>query len=172
MIQQITNTRANKQLTANDLKHIAYASCLNLFHANTMFKPCPFGIRPGARIYYVKRVSENKYEYQFVNAHTEITLKNKPFSTDGYRSIETKTPSQLQELHPDLVCNKDGEERILIVYFYYPSNFDKFKLGFFLLSPKLTELLNMSFDNKIVGNFVSSLVITPKTGLFPVKKKE
>ncbi|MBQ7674714.1 MAG: hypothetical protein IJT36_09465, partial [Alphaproteobacteria bacterium] len=42
MVQHISNTRTDKQLTVNDLARISYASCLNLFHTNTMFNPWPF----------------------------------------------------------------------------------------------------------------------------------
>ncbi|MBQ7673933.1 MAG: hypothetical protein IJT36_05345 [Alphaproteobacteria bacterium] len=41
-IVQIANTRTDKQLTLNDLVRITYASCLNLFHTNTMFTPWIF----------------------------------------------------------------------------------------------------------------------------------
>ena len=37
MIQQLSNTRSDKQLTSTDLAHIVYASCLNLFHSNSVF---------------------------------------------------------------------------------------------------------------------------------------
>ncbi|MBQ7674467.1 MAG: hypothetical protein IJT36_08180 [Alphaproteobacteria bacterium] len=39
MIQQITNTKVDKQI----LNRIAYASCLNLFHINFRFYALSFG---------------------------------------------------------------------------------------------------------------------------------
>ena len=44
MLQQLGNTRTDKQLTSSNLSRISYVSCLNFFHTNTMFKPWSLGI--------------------------------------------------------------------------------------------------------------------------------
>ena len=164
MVQHVTNTRTDKQLTRRDIINITYASCLNFFHTNTMFSPYPFGIAYSAFFYYIKRESSDSYHYERVHA-----------STYGYTSFDkmgiyakyilTKTRAQVEAMHPDLVCQRDGEERVLIecAYEKYPVNFDKSKLGFFILKPR-----DIRFENGSTNVFVYRLVITPKPGLFPV----
>lgn len=169
MVQQLGNTRTNKQLSIGDMGRISFASCLNLFHTNTMFKPCPFGIRPSMRFYYVKKISNDEYQYQFCYANTEVTPNTSgalKMST-SCDSIQTIKQAKVEAIHSDLVCYNVGEERLLIVYFYWPYNFDKSKLGFYMLKPKSAYKV---LDDNIVGNFVYNLVITPKPGLFPIKK--
>ena len=173
MIQQITNTRTNKQLTIDDLGRIAFVSCLNFFHTNSMFKPCPFGIRPSIRTYYVKRINKNEYQLQICYANTAVTDNTSaPLQMDkNCGKLTTQTLSQIQELHPDLSSDKNGDERVLIIYFYYPFYFDKSKLGLFLLYPKPAYLSWTSSSDIILGNFVYNLVISPKPGLFPILSK-
>ena len=157
MVQQIKNSNSDKQITKADINRMVYASCLNLFHTNSMFKPYPFGIYYKTRFHYVKKENDN-YKYCFWTSDTG----NGGFSFNGgmYNSnltSTTKSQSQVEAIHPDLVCYKDGEERLLIICFYGAVGFTKSKLGLFLLEPKFG-------DN---SNFVYKLVITPKPGLFP-----
>ncbi len=70
----------------------------------------------------------------------------------------TLKSEKVQSIHTDLTCDKDGEERFLICY-YRPQNFDKSKLGLFILNPNFSKY-----------DFVYKLVITPKPELFPIRK--
>ena len=168
MIQQITNTRLDKQLTHNDMKRIVYASCFNFFHTNSMFSPYPFGIFYDVYLYYVRKTSDDQYYYQYIRTDTghggRIPMK------DGMESggtTATKTKAEIIELHPDLVCNKIGDEKLLIIPTYNATTYTRFtkqKLGLFLLEPKFRQFTQPSY-----GSFYYKLVITPKPGLFPVK---
>ena len=64
MLQQIGNTKTDKQLTKKDFANIAYASCLNFFHANSMFSPWPFGLYYSVSYEWVKRVNSKSYQFQ------------------------------------------------------------------------------------------------------------
>ena len=166
MLQQLGNTRTDKQLTSTDCAHIAFASCLNFFHTNSMFEPSPFGIMYVAHFYYVKRINNNSYQYQkcfgATQNATSVQTMNKYCS-----SVTQKTLAKIQSLHPDLVCNKDGEERVLIECVYRAARNYKSKrqLGFFLLEPRT---IRSTLDNS--DNFFSyCIVITPKPGILPCK---
>ena len=163
MVQQVSNTRTDKQLTQNDLARISYASCLNFFHTNSMFPPCPLGIYYGMDVWYVKRIDSDNYQCQECYATTSIgggtALLNAMNKKCG--AVNKRTKTGIIALHPDLVCNKDGDERILIICSYRAWRFKKSKLGLFILEPKLGN----------DGNFSYKLVITPKPGLFPGKNE-
>ena len=165
MVQHISNTRTDKQLTVNDLARISYASCLNLFHTNTMFNPWPFSIFFAIDFDYVKRVSENEYYYERNWGTTDSgdSPQNMFRGKDTHNTSNVKyTKSQVASIYPNLICNKDGEEKLLISCYYRnaPTGVDNSKLGFFILNPKIEFY-----------NFVYHLIITPKPGLFPTKKK-
>ena len=99
MIQQINNSKANKQLSISDMKRIVFAGGLNLFHTNSMFYPYPLGTTPHAYFQYVKRVDSNTYNYQnfWVNAY-ESNSSSSPATLDGDSSpTSTKTLSQITE---------------------------------------------------------------------------
>ena len=171
MIQQIGNTKSDKQLKKNELVRITYASCLNFFHTNSMFKPWPLGIYYRVNYYYVKRINQDSYQYQHCNSSTGNTteVNNNLFNrmNINVNSIDTKTLNDVEKIHQDLICNKDGDERLLIQAFYNATaltNFTKSKLGLFIMEPKFGEF----GDN---GNFVYKLIIIPKPGLFPVKNE-
>ncbi|MBQ7673758.1 MAG: hypothetical protein IJT36_04440 [Alphaproteobacteria bacterium] len=76
MIQQITNTRLDKQLTHNDMKRIVYASCFNFFHTNSMFSPYPFGIFYDVYLYYVRKTSDDQYYYQYIKPLAKVSKKS------------------------------------------------------------------------------------------------
>ena len=165
MLQQLGNTRTDKQLSINDICRIAFASCLNLFHTNAMFKPYPFGIYFLAYYDFVKKNDNGNYQYQQVWLTTgrgRATTKLFDGMNSGVKSL-TMTPAQVEARDPDLICNNIGEERLLIKCWYGVVNegkyFKKSQLGLFILEPALGGN----------GNFSYSLVITPKPGLFPVK---
>lgn len=171
MIQQLTNTRSDKQLTKNDIGRIAYASCLNLFHTNSMFKPWPFGIAFSIDYYYVKRLN-NSYQYQYSWGSTDYSSGTPSPKTmsKGCNDIVTKNQSEIEALHPDLICNKDGEERLLIFCCYRRMSFSKSKIGLFLMEPK--SVIGGVHTNHSFKDFLyQSMVITPKPGLFPVKSE-
>ncbi|MBQ7674540.1 MAG: hypothetical protein IJT36_08580 [Alphaproteobacteria bacterium] len=165
MIQQVSNTRTDKQLTSLDFARIAYASCLNLFHTNTMFKPWPLGIYYAVNFCWVKRIDNNSYQFQqcwgSLSVGTSPSEMNKLCGT-----VVTKTYAQIQAIHPNLICTKDEEERVCIECYYRkpPSGYNKSKLGFFILEPQLKKSWDVS--NNL---FLYSLIITPKPGLFPGK---
>ena len=165
MVQQLGNTRTDKQLSIADIQRIAYASCLNFFHTNSMFAPYPFGIYFLAHYYFVKKNDDGNYQYQRVWITTgrgSATTKLFDGMNSGINSL-TMTSAQVEAIDPDLICNNIGEERLLIKCWYGVVNggkdFKKSQLGLFILEP--------TFGDK--GNFSYSLVITPKPGLFPVK---
>ncbi len=164
IIQQIKNTKTNKQLSKKDFADIAYASSLNFFHTNTIFKPWPFGIYYALICAWVKRVNSNSYQYQKCYGTTSTSGASPDGMNQGCTNVETKTSSQIQAINPDLICDKDGEERLVVECCYRKaSGFNKKKLGFFLIEPKLQK---DTIDN--INNFFRyQLVITPKPGLFP-----
>ena len=166
MIQHVTNTRTDKQLTINDIRRITYASCLNLFHTNSMFNPWPFGIRYIAHFYYVKRINSNSYQYQKTFGATNEGASSPNNLSFSIPNTSTMTQAQIEEIHPDLVCQNDGEERVLVDCVYRrASGFNKNKLGFFIMNPPNAKAADNTSNNICVGH----LVITPKPGLFPVK---
>ena len=79
-------------------------------------------------------------------------------------SVTTRTLAQVQAMCPDLVCDKDGDERLIVEAIYRNRNFNKSKLGFFLLEPK-NNTKGTDGNNAL---FLYKLVIVPKPGLFPV----
>ena len=167
MVQHVTNKRTDKHLTKKDIARITHASGLNFFHTNTMYVPHPFGIYYLVDFFYVKRISSDSYQFQEVWGSTVSakTLKDTGHAT----SVTTKTLAQIQAMCPDVVCDKDGEERVLVEVNYRSttadaSKFDKSKLGFFLLKPKGIKGTD-GYDNSL---FLYKLVIVPKPGLFPV----
>ena len=81
-------------------------------------------------------------------------------------NLLTKSLAQIQAMSPNLVCDKDGEERVLIACHYRKaSSFTKNKLGFFILEPKM----RVSTDGMTNNLFIYELTIVPKPGLFPIK---
>ena len=165
MLQQIANNRSSKQLTINDICNITYASCLNFFHTNTMFNPWPFGICYIAHFYYVKRLSSDSYQFQKTYGGTNRGTSPNNMTKSGV-GTSTRTQAQVEAMHPDLICQKDGEERVLIECVYREaSKFNKSKLGFFIMNPPGVK----AADNSTTNICVYHLVITPKPGLFPVK---
>lgn len=168
MIQQLGNTRSIKQLTKQNLNRMTYTSCLNFFHTISMFYPWPFGIYYVAHFHYVKRESSNSYKYyswECSTANPAQTVDEGMWNSD--MSCTNESASKIQELHPDLLCSNDGDERLLITCLYgstVNTHFSKSKLGFFMLEPSWS---NKKGGNDYYGNFVYQLVITPKPGLFP-----
>ena len=160
MVQQITNTRVDKQINRKDLNRIAYASCLNLFHTRSMFNPWPFGVYPTVTFTFVKRQNSNQYSYyRFYHS----TAAGRSTTDSGMYSIwdtytsSNKTQNEIAAIHTDLICNKDGDERLLINAAFGATALTKYskeKLGFFIFNPK-------------VSDFSYKVVITPKPGIFP-----
>ena len=168
MIQQIGNTHNSKQLTLNDIARIAYASCLNLFHTNSMSGSHPLGIYYIVYTYYVKKLSNNSYQFQkcyFTTSPSSATTLEARINK-GFNVNTTSSLASIQAINPDLVPNKDGDERVMIVCWYSKYNFTKNKLGFYLLTPNFGQPGN---NYNTIG-FAYRLVITPKPGLFPIKE--
>ena len=173
MVQHVTNTHTDKQLTLSDLARISYASSLNLFHTNAMFSPYPLGIYFLTHYLYVKKNDNGNYQHQVCSI---TTGRGKPAVNslfDGMNKAmnsSTKTPSEIEAIHPDLVCDKVGEERLLIrCYYHVPIGRDelfKSQLGFHILKPSIGVGGNFLGKKE---SFIYELVISPKPGLFPVK---
>ena len=168
MIQQLRNKKSDKQLTSKDFGRIAYASCLNFFHNNTMCSPWPFGVYYNIDFYWVQRINSNKYQYQQCWCSTfSWTSLGQINGVCG--SISEKNLNQIKAIHPDLECTKDGDERVLIDYSYRrrynADKFNKSQLGFFILNPKVIK--GTDGINRVLFGY--KLVITPKPGLFPGK---
>ena len=170
MLQQMNNTRENKQITSKQIALAAYASCLNLFNTNSAFSPRPLGIFIATDLWWVKRISENNYQFQ--RTWTATSNDNPTQMGQASWEVSTFTLNQVRYTHPDLVCNKDNEERLLILYAYRKdSKFDKSKLGLFILEPNLIQTSEYKHVNVPDAIFYYMLVITPKPGLFPAKNE-
>ena len=158
MVQQLGNTRTNKQLTHKDLARISYASCLNLFHTNSMFSPYPLGIYFAIDYDWVKKIEANKYQHKQCWGTTSGTSPQNMSNSSG-NAISTKTEEKIEAIHSDLVCNGIGEEKLLISCYYRKvgGSFNKSKLGLFIMDPQFG-----AYD------FKYKIIITPKPGLFPV----
>ena len=124
-----------------------------------MFKPWPLGISFNVGYYWVKRENTDSYKYQNFYAATAQGSSPDTMMTGFNVKNGTLKSEKVQSIHADLTCNKDGEERLLICCYYRPQNFDKSKLGLFILNPNFSKY-----------DFVYKLVITPKPELFPIRK--
>ena len=165
MVQQITNTKSDKQLTKKDIARIMYASCLNFFHTNTMFKPWPFGIYYIAHFYYVKRLSSNEYLYQMT--YSCFDSGNSPSNVPSVicNPLAKVTKSSIEMIHSDLICDKNGDERVFMECCYRKINFSKKKLGFFILNPQVVKGVD-----RCNNLFIYHLTVMPKPGVFPIKE--
>lgn len=169
MIQQLKNTKSDKQLTKEDFVRITFASCLNFFHTNTMFKPYPFGIYYSVSYEWVKRINSNSYQFQHNFAYTKAEATSPMTMTGICGSIQTIMQAAVEAKNPDQVCNKDGDERVCIeaCYKQYDNSFNKSQLGFFILTPKTHK----GIDDTTNCLFTYQVVTTPKPGLFPGKNQ-
>ena len=164
MVQQLTNNRSDKRLTTKDLARITFASCLNLFHTNTMFNPWPFGIFFAIDYDWLKKLDGNNYQWNETWATTQQGTSPDTMYTGTSNTkvtldrLITVYPA-LKSVQSELVCYNEGEEKLIISCYFRPKNFNKSKIGLFLI--------NLVFGNK---DFGYHLVITPKPGLFPIEK--
>ena len=165
MVQQLNNAKTNKQITSFDLARISFASCLNLFYNNSMFDPFPIGMYYDIDYYYVKRINSDSYNFQVCYGSTSIGHSpNEMSKTCGV--VTVKTLAEIQEYDPNLACEKDGDEKLLLECCYRKRKLGLFNinhLGFFLLNPKTTTTRAGSSNNFLVYH----LIIVPKPGLFP-----
>ena len=164
MVQHVTNTRTDKQLRTRDLARIAYASCLNLFHTNSMFDPWPLGIFFAIDFDWIKKVEGDKYVWQRVWGTTDFGNSPENMQYGSYNGGEltlnqlVNEQPELKPLQSDLFCYNNGDERLIISCYYRPQINKPKKLGFFLMNPTFG-----GYD------FGYHLIITPKPGLFPAK---
>ncbi|MBR1734029.1 MAG: pilus assembly protein [Alphaproteobacteria bacterium] len=177
MCQNVCNNRDSKQLTITDLKRITYASCLNFFHNQTMFSPWPFGMYYSIIWIYVKRNSSNNYRYQtyITNTYSGSTPTDLNHTTT---SLTTKTETEIKSIHADLVCENDGDERVMVwvyydfntlnMYFDKSTYVEKSNLGLFILPLKVYISEPSSFPPVVNAYFKYQVIFTPKPGRFPV----
>lgn len=166
ILQHIKNNKTDKTLTKDDLARIAFASCLNFFHTKSMFNPFPFGLYYAVNYEWVKRINSNSYQYQHCYATTNYGTSPAGMNR-GYESVATKTQADVEAKNPDLVCDKDGEERVCVEGCYrktYISS-QKVQVGFFILTPRTYK----GIDGMTNNFFTYQIVFTPKPGLFPAK---
>ena len=146
MVQQLGNTRTNKQLTPEDFGRITFASGMNFFHGNTMFDPWPLGIYYVVDCFWVKRINNNNYQFQEC-AGSSARDGIPPAKMGRCYAVSTIDLATVKSMHPDLECNKDGEERVLVECTYkrkYKAAFNKSQLGFFILNPQTTTSVDGS----------------------------
>lgn len=148
-----------------------YVCCYNLFHTNTMYSPWPLGLEPNIYWIYAKRINANEYQCQFNRIyHTHSYSASSINMNNCFGSLHTKTPAQLQAISPDLICDNDGDERVLVWAFYLPyTDWNKMKMGFFILPIAKTSYTANDTSVSVGVNFQYKVVFTPKPGLFPVK---
>ena len=77
------------------------------------------------------------------------------------------TKAYVQEYLPELICQSDGEEKLRILCVY--RRISKGKLGFLIKEPKMSIYRALSAYGFDVA-FQASVIITPKPGLFPIRK--
>ena len=170
MVQQIGNTKSDKQLTKTDLANIAFSSSLNFFHNNTMFRPNLLGLYYAVSYEWVKRINENSYKFQ--HCYSTTSYGDSPSNMNkGYTETTTITKSEVAAKNTDLVCSNDGDERVCIECCYRKPDysgyvFKKNNLGFFILNP----VKKTGIDGMTNNFFFYQILITPKPGLFPVTK--
>ena len=168
MIQQVANNRSDKTLTKDDFGRIAWASCLNFFHTKSMCNPWSFGLYYAVSYVWVKRINSNSYQHQ--DCYATTSAGTSPMETNrNCGSVTTRTPAYVEAKSPDLVCEKDGDERVCVECCYRKINnsFKKSQLGFFILTPKTYK----SIDGMTNNFFTYRIVFTPKPGLFPAKNE-
>lgn len=129
-----------------------------------MFSPHPFGIYYVTHFYYVKRVDSNTYQFQ--NNYGTSYSATSPSKMGNAGDTETKALAQIEEIDKGLICDRNGEERVLIeCYLRKQQTFNKQKLGLFVLDPPTKRTIDGMSNNFFVYRFV----IIPKPGLFPVR---
>ena len=164
---QIGNTKSDKQLTLRDMRQITYACGLNFLSVSSnMFKPWPFGVYVMLNCYWVKRINNDEYQYQHTYCFTQQGTE--PHNMDcRVDNVSTIALSQVEALNPNLVCHKNGDERLLVGYYFRKAaGYNKRKLGFFILEPG--NIKGSAAANSV---FVHEIFISPKPGLFPVKNE-
>ena len=179
MIQNISQKRADKRITANDLRYIYCLALQTLYPADTLFyksQGYTFGHFPYIALYYIKGIENGKASCSWrlglwpdspSTDPTKISCpRNIPPTKLSYSLItpsENVSPSNIYET---LKIN-EGEEKIIIEclifnYTVYKNLEGKYipakeALGLKLLSPK--AIGGTGFLNSVV-------IFTPKPGLF------
>jgi hypothetical protein len=175
MIQNITSTRENKRLTLKDLSNITRTSSLNFFPGISMFSPFPLGVRPYTWYYYIKRENGTNYLWAW-----RARPDNGGLGT-SYECVEYNKNSSVNasNINPKLVCNNNGDEKVLVRYFYTAMDISDYmaKLAFRFLKPKVPSSWycdTISFNTWKGNNnvFTCDLTFTPKPGLFPLQGYE
>ena len=169
MVQQIGNTKENKQITLNNIARIAYTSGLNFFiNPEEIFYPFLRGIYYTLIGYYVKRISSNSY---YIQSYYSTSSLGKYWnnSRKGCSQITSKSSTEIKTVDKNLLCDKDEDEKVVLEYSYRRINrsdtpYNKHKLGLFLIDPPIRT----SIDKLSNDFFNYRIVFTPKPGLFPV----
>lgn len=132
-----------------------------------MFNPWPLGIAYIMAMVYVKRLSSNNYQVQVALSHTfDGRSPSKMLCISALK--DNISQAMVRTANPDLVCNNDGEEKLLIRCEY--SKKDIKKLGFLIMKPKdyIVRYCHSIQTSSIIFDD-NKVVITPKPGLFPAK---
>ena len=165
MLQQIGNTRSNKQIKLNDLRYITYASCLNFFHTNSMFYPWSFGICYAVNYTWVKRINNNSYSRQGAWTTAERKSSISPETMHCFFCPQsTKTLAEVLQEDQDLICYKDEDERLVITCYYYKTeNYNKSLLGFYILEPSHNPKTGIISRHKLTKIMDEKIIITNKS---------
>lgn len=163
MLQNITNTRRDKHIQIKDLKQIAFSSCLNFFHTDSMFNPWPFGLSWYVKMIYVKKTGNSEYKaFQF-----EIDTGETNYKTIDEISCVCSELTNLTDpttIDKEMVFYNVNDEKLFINVAFKSKDtsrevgiFNKSRLGLYMLS----------IQN---DTFTHNFVYTPKPGLFNCKK--
>ncbi|MBR1734079.1 MAG: pilus assembly protein [Alphaproteobacteria bacterium] len=175
LAQQIGNNKTDKALKLNDLARITFASGLNFFTYQTMIDPWPFGMYYGIYWYHIKRNSANSYSYQLYYSLATNKYGSKSINFDGNfglgkGAVTTKTADQIRSVSNDLICDNDGDERVMMICFYHlwGGRYENAKLGLHLIPLKSSTSLSAAFPPYTTSPFQYKIIFTPKPGRFPV----
>ena len=182
MIQTISQNRANKKITVQDVKNILHLAFLTAFPGvtklGTSINHIPLGYWPHIWLYYVEGVSDTqaciKWELAvFCNAlsiNSDTTDKQHIRSMIKYTKNLNVSP---ESIHPKFSIKK-GEVKVIVECALCYDRSLRFSnnvkcsdvsvgraFGFLIASPT-----SRSIDSGKTGFFNSIAIITPKAGLF------
>jgi hypothetical protein len=179
MIQNISKHRADRRITRNDLKRIAYAAYMNYYGTNAFYcgsdSRYPLGHIPDLTIVYIQGIEGNKVKILWsCETWTGAGTSPDTFSCSVYSSKtawddllgipEYNTEIPREQVKQEFTIEKDEYKILLIASCYTNSSAYKFKdgqkvsddtkrlFGFYLLSFKINKeiVYNYMFQGRIV----------------------